>query len=292
MPVDNFTWTDKNGNVHPHKTNIAIANGEACISPSRPQPHGGNLGLVKRVDENGNRHPRLCQGIRRGKPCGRWALKGVKYCQFCGGRRIQRNVSDCIGNFHGIFDVSKLRFYGKRLAPKMKAVIEELLDNPESETLRLDEELAIVRDIAGDAVALLSAAKELPDDNPKKTELRAAASAIAMDAMHQVRTFTHTAAAINSVSKDKFSVHALQDVVQQITKMVYLCFDHDKDGLALFDQMLTDQLRLPKIGVDGTNLTPDMDVTEMDSTIPSSDDEDLNSESQTAEEIPPLLEQQ
>jgi len=188
--------------------------------------------------------------------------------------------------------VSKLRFYGKRLAPKMKAVIEELLDNPESETLRLDEELAIVRDIAGDAVALLSAAKELPDDNPKKTELRAAASAIAMDAMHQVRTFTHTAAAINSVSKDKFSVHALQDVVQQITKMVYLCFDHDKDGLALFDQMLTDQLRLPKIGVDGTNLTPDMDVTEMDSTIPSSDDEDLNSESQTAEEIPPLLEQQ
>lgn len=272
MLTDPTKRIDKDGSIVDHRTNKAIADGVPLVTPAIKQAHGGTLGGVKRVDENGNRHPRLCQGVRRDKPCGQWALAGVNYCKFCGGRRMQ-NGNETIGKLR-VKDVSKLRFYRNRLAPKMKAVIEELLDNPESEQLRLNEELAIVRDIAGDAIALLSAARELPDDNPKRSELVNAGNVIALQALEQVRVYCQTAANIATLGKDKFSVHALHDVVSQITRFVYLCFDHDKEGLIAFDKMITDELRLPAIGQTGTNITPDMDVSEMDDSIPGEPDPD------------------
>lgn len=281
LQVDPFTYINAQGEIVPHKTNIAVANKQEYITPVRVGFNGGGqLGGFKRVDANGNRHPRLCKGVRRGKPCGAIALKGVHLCRFCGGRRLQRRI-DGTAKIR-VNDVEKLRFYGKRLAPKMKALVEELLDAPDSEQVRLNEELAIVRQMAGDAVAIWSAVEELQEDTPEKKKLKDSmklqAEMCVRTALAEVKGYCSTMAHIDALAKDKFSIHSLHDVVAQITKIVMICFDHDKEGLQRFDDMLTNQLRLPQIGSTGTTITPDADVIEMDEMIPSAPPEEIEQE--------------
>lgn len=252
----------------------ALYDSRTC--PIVPGERGGvSLRGNLRFDGNGNRHPRLCRGVRRGRACEHWALKGVNYCQFCGGRRMQRNLhTDLAGRIQG-FDMQRLRFYSHRLGPKLQAMVSELLEAPEVDQLRLNEELAFMRTIAGEAVALYSAACELPENNKNKADLTMNAALCMQGALEQVVKTAKTAAEISAMGKDKFSVHALHDVVAQITKMVYVCFDADAEGLQRFDAMISEQLRLPQINAQGTVLTPDADVVGMDDTVPAAPDAEL-----------------
>lgn len=165
-------------------------------------------------------------------------------------------------------DMARLHFYTKRMGPKLAAFVEECIAQPESDQYNLSQELAIARDLMGEALELYEKAKLLPDSNPHKGSRIATAGALMASAMKEVRETCRVGSEAFNNAKDKYSVHTLVDVVSQIKKMIRNCFDHDQSGLQRFDQMLNDRLRLPKIGSDGTTITPDSDVMQMDDSVP------------------------
>lgn len=238
----------------------------------QPKPESlANLksGDVHRILPDGSRHPRLCKCVRKGNLCWQFALRGSDYCRFHGGGRKKSKRLNPIGA-----DEMALKFYGKRLGPKLNAYVEEMLSQPHNEQLRLNEELALMRVCAGDALALYNAASELPETVKNRSEMVANAATIMQVSLEQVVKTCEIAAKIDAMGKDKFSVHALQDVVSQLTKLVHDCFSHDEAALMVFDHRLNAELRLPKTTADGTVLTPDNDVLQMDKTIPRSPVED------------------
>lgn len=165
-------------------------------------------------------------------------------------------------------DQQRVRFYGKVLGPHLEAFVNECLESPESEQLSLLEELAVMRGFAGEALQLHAMAIALPETNKLRQQHIANASALALQALENVRIMAKTASDNFIASKDKFSVHSLLDVVAQLKRIAYAAFEHDTEALNRFDSLIAAQLRLPKIGAEGTDITPDADVIEMDSTIP------------------------
>lgn len=236
-------------------------------------------GDVHRILPDGSRHPRLCKCVKRGVQCWQFALRGSDYCRFHGGKRSKSTRLHPIGA-----DEMALKFYGKRLGPKLTAYVEEMLAQPHNEQLRLNEELALMRVCAGDALSLYSAANELPENVKNRNEMIANAATIMQASLEQVVKTCEIAARIDAMAKDKFSVHTLQDVVSQLTKLVHDCFAHDEAALLLFDSRLNAELRLPKTTADGTLLTPDMDVMAMDSTIPREPESETQDEDELSDE--------
>lgn len=196
-----------------------------------------------------------------GNRCGRWAVKGYHKCWKHGGAVWTRHQKNSLV-------MGRKLFYSKRLGPKLKAAIEEALAQPESDRISLEEELELVRHIAGDAIQLYSNSVELPD-GPNKDKALGLATQIGFAALEQVRVYCKTAAEVKAAGKDQFSIHALQDVANQITRLVAICFDDYPEAMAKFDRLMSTQLRLPIIGPQGTRLTPDKDAIVMDDSIPS-----------------------
>lgn len=214
-------------------------------------------------------HPRRCQAkLKAGRKCGNWALRGIDYCKFHGGAAIKALRDKTSVTQPRPKDMARLRFYSKRLGPKLEEFVAQCIEQPETEQLQLFEELALMRSLAGEAIGLFSAASELPEANPKRHELILNAGMVMQTALEQVRVMAKTAADINALSKDKFSVHALHDVKMQLLRIVDVAFGHDTEGLKTFADLVETQLRLPKVGVEGTTITPDSDVMQMDELIP------------------------
>lgn len=188
-----------------------------------------------------------------------------------GGKRNQHGIGP-----HNEHDMGRLRFYEKRMGPKLAAFVEECILQPESDQYNLSQELAIARDLMGEALELYEKAKLLPDTNPHKGNRLATAGALMASAMKEVRETCRVGSEAFNNAKDKYSVHTLLDVVAQIKRMIRSCFDYDEDGLQRFDMLLTERLALPKIGADGTTITPDSDVMQMDDSIPRCIDSTAN----------------
>jgi len=172
-------------------------------------------------------------------------------------------------------DMARLRFYKERMGPKLNAFVEDCIAQSESDQFNLCEELAVQRDLLGEAIELYEKVKKLPDTNPNKANSLASVASILATATKEVRETCRVGAEVFNQSRDKLSVHALVEVVAQIKRCIRLCFDHDEYGLQRLDDMLSAQLRLPKIGTDGTTITPDQDVLQMDATVPSIPVEEL-----------------
>lgn len=245
--------------------------------------------ILKDPTKNPNRllntdHPRRCKHNRKdGSRCKRWALIGLNYClRHCGGGRAKYNkvkhltarekrkamaAMNTATPDNRPRDAKRLRFYAHKLGPKLNAFVEECLANPEADQLSLLEELHVMRALAGDALELHTLATALPIQHPERAAMLANASTLAANALEQVRVMAKTAADNFAAAKDKYSVHSLHDVVAQIKRMVYASFEHDPAALDRFDAMLGNELRLPKIGNEGTTLTPDQDVLQMDASI-------------------------
>jgi hypothetical protein len=226
------------------------------------------------INRVANQHPRLCQAkLAGGRKCGQWALKGIQYCKFHGGAAIKRlrekrNVDDPRTN-----DVARIRKY-KKLGATLEQFVAELLTQPEQEQLDLFEELALMRSFVDESTSMFAAACALPANNAKRTELIVCAGGLMKQALDDVRVMSKTASDIFANGKDKFSVHSLHDIVQQIKRMVHNCFGHCEIELEEFEKQLR-LLQLPKIGADGTTITPDQDVIEMDSMIPRKEQGEL-----------------
>jgi len=199
-------------------------------------------------------HPRRCKALRHDRSqCERYALKDSNYCSFHGGRRADK---------HRVRIDHLPKFYSKRLGPTLTARLEELTGAAPSEQLSLLEELSLMRVLAGDTVALYDAAV-----GTEKTELVANAGMLLRDALRQVADMCEKAARVDALAKDKISIHHLSFVVNQIVRIAAEVFGDDTTRAAQFEQLIRERVRLPSIQ-QGTLLTPDADVVDMDSTIP------------------------
>jgi hypothetical protein len=255
-------------------TETNAANTSITKTPSNTA--AGMLGINRvRYDWN---HPRRCQAHYKatGERCRYWAMRDCKFCKKHNNLSKYHKTKSIAGNTSAgatvrtAEDMAKLKFYSKRLGPKLTAALEEMVSQPLQDQLSLFEELAIVREVAGQALELYSVAQEkIPATAPNRAEVLASAGMLLQSALENVRTMCKTAAEVNAAGKDKYSIHSLQDVAAQIVRMVTTCFGDRPEQLAEFDAMLTQQLRLPKAQADGTTLTPDMDALDMDATIPA-----------------------
>ena len=218
---------------------------------------------------------RKCQarltGWKAGRRCHAFHMKDRLFCWFHGGCRRTREGRD-------IVRISHLpRFYSRQLGKTLHEAVEEHLSAAPEEQINLFEELALTRVIAGDAVALYSATcealKDKPADDKQAHAAKDLAGSIVIDAMKHVSDVCTKAAQIEAQAKDKFSVHSVTHVVNQIIRVMYeLCEPEHHDIAVKFEHAVRTQVKLPRITTDGTELTPDEDAVAMDATVPKAPD--------------------
>lgn len=184
-----------------------------------------------------------------------------------------RNVSIRPDHSEAI-NMAKL-FYSKRLGPKLREAVEaQLNSSTTAELLSCKEELAIIREMAGQALDYHRRIEEheisAAFTEETKNKLLVECGQIATDALTHVVNVSEKVSRIIANDKNNVSPAFLNDFTNQITRIVRECFDHDTEGMIKFDQYLTDHLQLPSIGTQfiGARLRPCDDVADMDATVP------------------------
>ena len=195
---------------------------------------------------------RRCKRIRsNGLQCGKWAMVGYDVCRTHGGNARKSNIKK---RMHV--------FYAAVLGDTLTERIKDLIEAPDVMTLR--EELALMRHAASNTVKLYAVACA-----SGKEEAVLAAGALMADALKQVADMCERAARVESQGDDKISVMHIQVIVNQITRIAHRVLGEEHLALAQeFERLVRTEVRLPKTGVEGTSITPDQDVLEMDETVP------------------------
>jgi len=156
-------------------------------------------------------------------------------------------------------------FYAKDLSTTIAQAVEEHLQTDPSEQLALFEELALMRHTASSALKLYSAAMTTND-----LQTQATAAELVRHVLGEVARMCEAASRVQAAGKDKFSIHNLAYVVTRITKIAYKVFGDDEEGMQKarqFEELIRNEVKLAR-DVEGTTITPDADVVEMDETIP------------------------
>lgn len=164
------------------------------------------------------------------------------------------------------------KFYRNRMSATLASFVEEHMQMSPEEQINLFEELALTRTVAGDAVALydatVTALKEKNDDAANQTRLLA--GSMLKDALKDVSDMCMRASAIEQNARDKFSVHTLQYIINQIVRIVHeACEPEHHEVAERIEYMIHTMIRIPKTTTDGTELTPDQDARDMDATVPN-----------------------
>ena len=198
-------------------------------------------------------HPRACGAPKHdGTTCRKYALKGASRCEFHGGRMQQRA---------GRADLYMMpRFYAKRLMPTLLEAVNASLEAPTEEVINIYEELAVYRAHAGQAVEMWSKASE------KGLETALLAGAVMREVLQEVCALVDKAARIDQ-HQGVITVHQLHGFVQQLVRIAYE--ELAESDARKLEAALHNRVRVPT-GQPGTDITPDQDVLEMDSTIASS----------------------
>lgn len=199
-----------------------------------------------------------------GNRCRLRPLLGCKRCASHGGRKEQ----GILRYRHKIQLMPS--FYRDALNPTLNALMEQELGKDPQELIQLHEELILVRTLSLQAVQLYSAAQSMPLDHPKRPEYIEKSGAFMMDVLEKVKSFAEAQARIDSMGKGTVTVAGLVAFRDQITLNIYRELGNEHQDIAeRLCASLRDRLKIPKSGVPfGTELTPDLDVIEMDATIP------------------------
>jgi hypothetical protein len=166
------------------------------------------------------------------------------------------------------------RFYGKYLTRTLSEALEESTSISPAEQLQLYDELALIRDAAGQAVQMYALAREALEQNKDAAKTSALqqivmqASLLMRDHLSEVVKVCESAARIEQQAKDKISIHQLHFFINQIVRCAYDAFDGSIEHAQTFENYVRNHIRLPASGENGTALTPDMDVQAMDDTVP------------------------
>ncbi len=178
-----------------------------------------------------------------------------------------------------------LRRYGKRIGPKLKALMEHFYS--EGNHIDVREELALIRAVHTQRQELLSTVMEVQyKDIEAERQAINLAGQIAMDSAHSVITACEKVAKIDAIAGAQQSPHAVDMVVGQINQFIYRIFDAgpvlDTDSpeerarkeeahqrIDLFEKTMDAELELPSLKSRGTTITPDQQVLAMDDMIPT-----------------------
>lgn len=245
-------------------------------------------------------HPRRCQHLRTygayiGTRCKKWALKGATRCARHGGRTQQR--------FGGKISTPKFVaqgtkglpvFYGKVLGKTLHDKLKELVEAPNHEQLNMREEVHLAKISAADMVQLYDGVSTLlescPDDNQRKklAEAKLVTGAQMRAVLGDVIDMCDKVVRIEAGLHDKVTIQNIVIIVNQISRLAYEVFGEEHmDKCLEFERRIKAEVRLPSEGPEGTTITPDQDVLEMDDTIPAlpdfSDSSDDESDSTQAE---------
>lgn len=242
-------------------------------------PLSGDKRLPPKPPED---HPRRCQHIRVtgsgiGTRCKRWALKRATKCKRHGGTMQQRS--------YGKITTPKMvgcgirglpMFYGKVLGKTLSEKLKELVEKPNHEQLDLREEIALAKISAADMVQLydgVSVLLEQETDDARRSQLAQAkitTGAQMRMVLGDVVDMCDKVTRVEAGMKDKVTIQNIVIIVNQITRIAYEVFgDNDMQKCFEFERRIKEQVRLPSEGPEGTTITPDQDVLEMDDTVPA-----------------------
>lgn len=207
-------------------------------------------------------HPRRCQEFSRStlKQCKNWALIDKEHCA------KHASLRNGVG-------LRMSKHYGKYLNARLQDVVANAAAQPIAQLAQLNEELALMRDLAGQAVQLYSAVELMPGDTDEQRSKRDAAKILAgglmQEQLNAVANLCEKAIRIDSMASDKLGAHNVKLIADQITSMAWRCFGElpDQTPVLKFTEMLAETIKV-NVGPQGTALTPDAEVSEMDASIP------------------------
>lgn len=165
------------------------------------------------------------------------------------------------------------RYYLKCLRPTLALALEKALSETSLDNLDLNEELALIRVAAGDAVAEYAKVVELSEsksDDPKITELKMLTGQMMISRLQDVAKMA-TEAGNTADLKIKLQGAFSQVMTSVITSIAHAAWEvfGDDSRVKDFEELIRTKLEARGTGVEGTEITPDRDVIEMDETIPS-----------------------
>lgn len=236
-------------------------------------------------------HPRQCTKVRRnGKRCGKWANRGSDRCE-------SHPRSKSRDQRIGVRTEHLPRFYRDRLTRTLTEVVDSMLGEPAHEQVGLYEELALLRDVAGQVVQLYGTARDArdeheaalvdvsPDDEQGVAAWQERADALEgalaesaqmmVSQLNQVRDLATAIVRNEAVSKDKLSVHTLHGAMRQVVRIMYeVCGEENQHLAVQLEERVKAEVVLPVAGgTEGTDVTPDQDVLSMDDTVPGTPQE-------------------
>ena len=207
--------------------------------------------------------PRMCKAKFKNSPnrkCGNWALRGSKFCKFHGGHMAMSSKGGAIKQHLTKMPVVYKKFLNKTLHD----ALEDQLGVKPSDQLQLLEELALLRDFAGQTVALYAAARK---SNNSKAVM--ATGSMMTEMLTKVSRMAEQAAKVTAHTSDNYSVHDLQYIVFQLVHFMHQVCGTQNQHLAIeFERKVKENLVLPK-APEGVSYQPHEDVIEMDNTVPS-----------------------
>ena len=154
-------------------------------------------------------------------------------------------------------------FYAKVLNKTLLETVQSQLNESPSKQLSLLEELALVRTHCTTVVAMYSACIE-----GGKQDMVLQVGTLMVDLIKHIQSLSISAAHIEDRGQDQVSIHTIEFVMNQITRIAYDCFGGDTEEAINFESRIRNEVKLPKTKQEGTNLTPEDDVINMDSTVP------------------------
>ncbi len=189
-------------------------------------------------------------------------MKGRKYCKNHGGRQP-------VGKTRRVRHLPRL--YKKYLSETLQVAVDSVMGDDPRESLNLFEELALMRLSAGNAIQMYSAAMGADREKlgaDRVDGLQQMAAGIMSQALAGVQSMCESAAKIESGGKDKYSIHSLKMIVDQIVLVSFDVFKDHPELVREFERQIAANVRMPS-SPDGTDIQPGDDVIEMDDTIPS-----------------------
>ena len=172
------------------------------------------------VRPNGKRKGERCKCARRnGYDLCSWHVRWVA--------RISRPKFENYKQRSAKVAASMPKFYSQYVTKTLGEMLDKCLELNPHDQLQLYEELALIRDVAGQSVAMYSAAKDIPDTNPKKSELVAQAAELMKLQISEVVKTCEAASRVASNARDKVSIHQLHFFVDQVSRCAYEAFGDD-----------------------------------------------------------------
>lgn len=148
------------------------------------------------------------------------------------------------------------------------------MEQPHHEQINLYEELALTRTCAAEAVSLAGAALDPQNGAEVSDSTKQLAISLMHDALARVKEFVVAASKIESISTEQVSVGVVDLFVLQVLRAVYRVCGKDNEDIAIrIEEEVARSVKLPFQGTDpnvtleGTDMTPDKVVRDMDLSV-------------------------